>query len=379
MALGQRPDYARIARHVINIDELSIEYARVFLTSHDRQAWDNVVRIAGDITEKTRHVIFREGTATSSRWSSTFQPPDYTTRSLDGLRTAVRYDKTYFDKIVASLLPLLEKLTTRKISQLLAPDYGDLNDPRPVFNWQQAIRQRAIIYVGLDALSDAEIAAAVGNSMFADLVSVAGHIYKHGVMDGLPQTEENPAINLHCDKFSELMGDEFIPLINKGGGAGVEVTAYTQTLSDIEARIGDLAKADQVVGNFNSRIMMRVRESATAELLTKQLPQVDVLSNSISSGVADSADAQGNIGFSSNTQDRMSSIQVPLLEPASLVQLPKGQAFALLEGGQLWKLRIPLPDAAHDPLMPESITHIARYMEKQYDSTPIWWDRPRQL
>lgn len=72
----------------------------------------------------------------------------------------------------------------------------------------------------------------------------------------------------------------------------------------------------------------------------------------------------------------MSSIQVPLLEPASLVQLPKGQAFALLEGGQLWKLRIPLPDAAHDPLMPESITHIARYMEKQYDSTPIWWDRP---
>lgn len=43
--------------------------------------------------------------------------------------------------------------------------------------------------------------------------------------------------------------------------------------------------------------MMRVRESATAELLTKQLPQVDVLSNSISSGVADSADAQGNIGF----------------------------------------------------------------------------------
>ncbi|CAJ1231813.1 hypothetical protein JRT4AKPX_JRT4AKP_00023 [Klebsiella pneumoniae] len=75
---------------------------------------------------------------------------------------------------------------------------------------------------------------------------------------------------------------------------------------------------------------MRVRESATVELLTKQLPQVDVLSNSISSGVTDSADAQGNISFSSNTQDRMSSIQVPLLEPASLVQLPKGQAFALL-------------------------------------------------
>lgn len=379
MALGQRPDYARIARHVINIDELFIDYARVFLPSQDRQAWGNVVRIAVGITEKNtpRNLQGRDSYVVAlEQYLSTTRLHD---TILDGLRTAVRYDKTYFDKIVASLLPLLEKLTTRKISQLLAPDYGDLNDPRPVFNWQQAIRQRAIIYVGLDAMSDAEIAAAVGNSMFADLVSVAGHIYKHGVMDGLPQTEENPAINLHCDEFSELMGDEFIPLINKGGGAGVEVTAYTQTLSDIEARIGDRAKADQVVGNFNSRIMMRVRESATVELLTKQLPQVDVLSNSISSGVADSADAQGNISFSSNTQDRMSSIQVPLLEPASLVQLPKGQAFALLEGGQLWKLRIPLPDAAHDPLMPESITHIARYMEKQYDSTPIWWDRPETV
>ncbi len=349
------------------------------MPSHDRRAWDNVVRIAGGITEKNtpRNLQGRDSYVVAlEQYLSTTRLHD---TILDGLRTAVRYDKTYFDKIVASLLPLLEKLTTRKISQLLAPDYGDLNDPRPVFNWQQAIRQRAIIYVGLDALSDAEIAAAVGNSMFADLVSVAGHIYKHGVMDGLPQTEENPAISLHCDEFSELMGDEFIPLINKGGGAGVEVTAYTQTLSDIEARIGDRAKAT------GRRQLQQSDHDAGAGICHRRI--VDeataaggcALSNSISSGVADSADAQGNIGFSSNTRDRMSSIQVPLLEPASLVQLPKGQAFALLEGGQLWKLRIPLPDAAHDPLMPESITHIARYMEKQYDSTPIWWDRPETV
>src|SRR3546814_3517011 len=72
----------------------------------------------------------------------------------------------------ASLLPLLEKLTSGKIAQLLAPNYSDLNDPRPIFDWMQIIRQRAVVYVGLDALSDAEVAAAVGNSMFSDLVSV---------------------------------------------------------------------------------------------------------------------------------------------------------------------------------------------------------------
>jgi len=152
---------------------------------------------------------------------------------LDGLRSAVRYDKTYFDKIVASLLPLLEKLTSGKIAQLLAPNYSDLNDPRPIFDWMQIIRKRAVVYVGLDALSDAEVAAAVGNSMFSDLVSVAGHIYKHGIDDGLPGASANTKIpvNLHADEFNELMGDEFIPMINKGGGAGIQVTAYTQTLS----------------------------------------------------------------------------------------------------------------------------------------------------
>ena len=84
-------------------------------------------------------------------------------------------------------------------------------------------------------LSDAEVAAAVGNSMFSDLVSVAGHIYKFGIDDGLPGATAGVKvpINVHADEFNELMGDEFIPMVNKGGGAGVQVTAYTQTMSDI--------------------------------------------------------------------------------------------------------------------------------------------------
>jgi hypothetical protein len=34
-----------------------------------------------------------------------------------------------------------------------------------------------------------------------------------------------------------------VPLLNKAGGAGFQVTAYTQTWSDVEARIGNRAKA----------------------------------------------------------------------------------------------------------------------------------------
>ena len=49
-----------------------------------------------------------------------------------------------------------------------------------------------------------------------------------------------------------------------------------------------------------------------------------------------------------------------MLSPSDLVQLPKGQAFALIHGGQLHKIRMPLPDGSHDPMMPASIEAIGR-------------------
>jgi conjugative coupling factor TraD (TOL family) len=377
--LGQRPDYLLIQRHVINIDALFIEYAQHFFAKHEPKAWEIIVQLEGRLNDKNmpRNMIGREKRVVAlDQYLSQVRNFDPV---LDGLRSAVRYDRTYFDKIVASLLPLLEKLTTGKIAQLLAPNYGDLNDPRPIFDWMQIIRKRAVVYVGLDALSDAEVAAAVGNSMFSDLVSVAGHIYKFGIDDGLPEAPRAPAavkvpINIHADEFNELMGDEFIPMINKGGGAGIQVTAYTQTLSDIEARIGNRAKAGQVVGNFNNLFMLRVRETATAELLTQQLPKVEVHTTSLVSGATDTSDPSGNTAFTSNTQDRITSTSVPLIEPAHVVALPKGQCFALIEGGNLWKVRMPLPAPDPDEAMPEDLQELAHHMRAHYVQAPAWWE-----
>ena len=374
--LGQRPDYLLIQRHVINIDALFIEYAAYFFAQNEPKAWDVIVQIEAKLNEKNipRHMMGREKRVVAiEQYLSQARLYDPV---LDGLRSAVRYDRTYFDKIVASLLPLLEKLTTGDIAQLLAPDYMDLEDPRQIFDWMQVIRKRAVVYVGLDALSDSEVASAVGNSMFSDLVSVAGHIYKFGVDDGLPGAlpDKKIPINVHADEFNELMGDEFIPMINKGGGAGIQVTAYTQTLSDIEARIGNRAKAGQVIGNFNNLFMLRVRETATAELLTKQLPQVDVYSTSVMSAATDSSDPQGNTAFTSNTQDRITTTSVPMIEPAHVVALPKGQAFGLIEGGQLWKIRMPLPAPDPDEVMPKDLQTMAGYMRKRYVPADEWWN-----
>jgi conjugal transfer pilus assembly protein TraD len=269
----------------------------------------------------------------------------------------------------------MEKLTTGRTAALLSPALDDPADWRPVFDWNAVINLGGIVYVGLDALSDYEVAAAVGNSMFADLTSVAGSLYKFGPGRGLPGEIAPRRIAIHADEFNELIGDEFIPLLNKAGGAGFQVTAYTQTWSDVEARTGSPAKAGQIAGNFNTLIMLRVKEVATAELLTSQLPEVHVVSTIVSSSVTDNDDPLDFADFASRNEDRIAPESVGMLAPTDLVQLPKGQAFALIDGGQLHKIRMPLPSAMHDPLMPADLSQIGETLRRRLDGP---WTRPEE-
>lgn len=371
--LGRRPDYIQINRYTNNMDVLFLEYAQHYFDKHDPKAWITISEMATKVNDKNVSLAMR------GRDKLVVALYDYIATNkirddvLEGLRSAIQYDKTYFDKIVASLMPFLEKLTTGKTAQLLAPDYLDINDERPIFDWEQVIRKRAIVYVGLDALSDAVVGAAVGNSMLADLVSVAGYIYKHGVDDGLPG-ENRSKINvcLHTDEVNEIMGDEFIPLVNKSRGAGINVTAYTQTISDIEVKVGSAAKAGQVQGNFNNIIMLRVRETKTAELITSQLPKVDIYKNTVVSGASDTPSPDTKTDFTSSTQDRISTESMQLLEPSELIQLPRGQAFVLTNGGVLYKVRMPLP-SQEDIMMPDSINTLYKEMAKSYSTGENWW------
>jgi len=159
---------------------------------------------------------------------------------LQSLIETCSYDKTYYAKITASVAPLLDKLTTGLVADLLSPDYEDSTDERVIFDWLQVIRGNKIVYIGLDALTDATVATAVGNAMLADLKSVAGLLYKHGVDAGFPHKSDQkpPVICLHTDEFNEVAAEEFTQLLNKARGAGFHITAYTQTASDIEVRLG---------------------------------------------------------------------------------------------------------------------------------------------
>jgi conjugative coupling factor TraD (SXT/TOL subfamily) len=229
------------------------------------------------------------------------------------------------------------------------------------------IRNKQIVYVGLDALTDPVVAAAVGNAMFSDLVSVAGRLYKFGLQDGFYKTEKPqplPRICLHSDEFNEIIGDEFIPLLNKARGAGFTVTAYTQTWSDVEARLKTAAKAGQVAGNIGTVVMFRCKEAATVEMFLSQLPTVPILRVIPASSSSDTSHGEEGIYYRSTNEDRFTHSEQRLIEQNDVLNLPKGQAFCLLEGGKLYKLRMPLP-TQNEVNIPKNIESLVTAMRSQ--------------
>lgn len=366
--LRQVPDYRKIRQYINDIEPLFIEYTRSYLSRTEQAGWAAEVKdIERSTNERNLSGALKGRDPTAVALYKYVQKHNINEPVLEGLVSAFKYDRTYFDKIVSSVGPLMEKLTTGAVADLIAPTDG--NDPRPIFSWLDIIRNKGIVYVGLDALSDTTVAGAVGNSMFADLVSIAGYLYKFAINGENEPYVDPPRVCIHADEFNELIGDEFIPLLNKAGGAGYQVTAYTQTISDLEARVVSKAKTGQILGNFNNLIMLRVKELATAEFLTKQLPSIEARSLKTSSSASDISVTRLGTEFNSRTDDQLMVSDTPLLNSSNLMGLPRGHAFAILDGNELWKVRFPLPKR-DDQVGPNNIDEVftallASYEQKQ--------------
>jgi len=385
IALGRRVDYEQIKHYAEDIEPLFVAYLKHVLQHHEQQGDASVRHWQRDIEDieaalkdprdksyvRSRNLADRSHSAVA--YYRYFQENAIDDSVAHSLIKTFEYEKSYLDKLVGSLLPLMEKLCTGSTAALLNPDYLDASDKRPIFSWPEVIRTVGIVYVGLSALVDPEVAAAVGNSMFADLTGYSGRIYQSGIDQGLPVSGRHRAINIHADEFNEIIGNEFIPLLNKAGGAGFQVTAYTQTTSDIAVAFDDTKKAGQVFGNFNTVVMMRVRDIETAELLTRSLKDIEINQLTTISSSRDNSNPDTEEHFTSGVEQRKTSQRVDLIQPADLTQLAKGQCFALLEGAIPYKIRIPLADERDLADVPENIVDIARSLEQRYTTSDDWF------
>ena len=249
---------------------------------------------------------------------------------LASLHDAASMDPTYYRKITASVGPLLDK-----INQTAAGDIFSWTDAtnQPVITLETIIKKQQVVYVGLDVLSNCVMSEAIGQALIADLISLCGRLYK-------ASPENSQPLCLYLDEFSDIVQDDCIRLLNKAGGAGVQVTAFSQTLQDIFAPFGsNLAKPQQLLGNFGTVIMLRIANYKTATHLTDCLAKLPVRHTKPETMAKESERFNQ---FTAHNSDTLCEESQSLITPDVLFALPKGHAFVLANGGALYKIRIPL-------------------------------------
>ena len=250
------------------------------------------------------------------------------------LYEAARTDPDYYKKITVSVIPVLNKINQTPAADVFswAENFGV-----PVLDWESAIKQKKIVYLALDSLTNPSMAEAVGKATISDLISLCGRIYKD-----VPANQKH-IFSLHCDEFSNIVQDAFIQLLNKAGGAGIKVTAYTQTVNDFSANLNNKDKAEMLLGNFGTIGCLRIANKQTAEVITEIVEKVKVRSTTPSTMSNDHAGGGQQALFSSLNTDTINEKEIELITVNDLYSLPKGQAFVITNGGELYKLVFPLP------------------------------------
>lgn len=251
---------------------------------------------------------------------------------LDGLISTYEHNRDHFQKMVASLIPILSMLTSDPLQELLSPDFEPGHE-RLVTDMSKIIRGNKVVYIGLDSLADSTVGSAIGSIMLADLAAVAGDRYNYGIDTLTP-------VNLFIDEAAEVLNQPAIQLMNKGGGADFRVTIATQTFADFASRLGDENKARQVLANTNNKIALRVLDSETQKYIAEGMPQTKVRSMALRYG--HNVDTHIHDEYSASYQEQILEEEADLFPAAMLGELPPLHFIARLSGGRTLKGRIPI-------------------------------------
>ncbi len=249
---------------------------------------------------------------------------------LDGLISTFEHNRDHFQKMVASLIPILSMLTSDPLTDLLSPT-SEMGGKRQSTDMAKIINNNQVLYLGLDSLADGTVGSAIGSIMLADLTAVAGDRYNYGIDSIRP-------VNLFIDEAAEVINQPTIQLMNKGGGALFRVTLAMQTFADLPARLGDENKARQVLGNINNMIIFRVTDADTQKYICDSLPTFKY--KSISMRYGHGADAHLQDEYKSSYAESVLEEEAKIIPPSILGELAPLHFFAKVSGGRIIKGKI---------------------------------------
>ncbi len=253
--------------------------------------------------------------------------------TIDGLVATFVHDREHYMRIIASALPLLQMLATGETGLMLAPKADDFTDDREIWDIERVIKQKAVLYVGLDSMSNSIVAKAIASMQLADVASVAGAIYNF--------YETPPDIVLLVDEVAEAINEQVIQILNKGRGAGFRAFVAFQSRSDLEAKLGSAAKMLQVLGNLNNQIILRLEDTDTAQWFSDKVGETAIRNIVVSSSA--STGSESHVGEFSGSVSRSTQLEkAPLIPPRLITELPNLQYFMRISGGSVYQGRIPI-------------------------------------
>ncbi len=249
---------------------------------------------------------------------------------LEALFALSKHDAEHYKKMIASLKPVLDMLTSGEMGSLLSPE-EDSTLSRKAYSLSEIVNKNRLLYVGLDSLTDGQAGAALGSILLADLTAVAGARYNYGNNPGM--------VNLFVDETAEVVNEQLIQLLNKGRGAKFRITIATQTVADFESRLGSSAKASQVLGNVNNLISLRVIDKETREYISESLPKTRIMFRSQSAVRNQSADELTSLNLS--VADNLTETEMEIFPASMLAELPDLEFIARVGGSTVIKGKLP--------------------------------------
>lgn len=323
IAAGERPTIRNTKRYVqLGVEGLAEKILTIFLREKLGPEWDRDLKNMPADQQRGKNAMTRLDWCIAK-----YEYEKYEDDTIDGIISMVKHSKEHYSKMVQVLEPILEMLGSDEVGDLLSPDPTDLSDEREIWNLRRVLDEKAVLYVGLDSLSNKIIASAIGSILLADLASSLGAIYNFS----------SPTdAYLFVDEVAEVANDQLIQILNKGGGAGIKCFLAMQAIADLKSRLGSAEKCEQVLANLNNLITLRVRSVETAEYISQMFGSVATRTQEVSYS-SGSESSSSFTEFRTQVSRSLKSERSSLVPSELLTRLPPLNYFAFVAGRSIYK------------------------------------------
>ncbi len=152
-----------------------------------------------------------------------------------------------------------------RLQKLINSPFGEKLEGGNAISFGDIRASRKCVYIGLSVLGYAEIARSLGRMILGDITYCAYDIYRKADLISSPKSP----MGICIDELSAIITDEFIEILNKARGAGMELTFAIQSPSDLAKKNKHLC--EQILENSSNWFILKQRVGESANRLASAM------------------------------------------------------------------------------------------------------------